>query len=148
MADWTFGALLMQHRTAAGLNATELAGMADCDQTYIGKLERGSKRPSRAAVLALARMLGLNVSQTDRLLYVAGHATETDYQRLYEARCAIVEGQERWCRQCRLARDRSAFGRDLSKSDGLRNICKSCDAVRISKYRTRVALRGQARRAS
>lgn len=139
----SFGALLRQHRAAAGLTATELAAMADCHQTYIGLLEREVKTPSRETVLALAEALDMTVSQTDRLLFAAGRATRTDYQQLWEAKHGSLDAPK-WCPRCNRDLPGGAFARCLSRHDGRYYICRQCDAVRCRAYRRQV----KARRAS
>lgn len=148
MAPETFGQMLGHHRTAAGLSQTVLAAMADYHQTYVGQLERGVKEPSRSAVLAFARVFDLNVSQTDRLLHAAGLSTQLDYRALYEIAYAPVETLK-WCPYGQHYRDpRRHFSDDASAPDGLCTYCKACTSARGKAYRTRAALRGQARRAS
>lgn len=128
-----FAALLREHRLAAGLNQSELAYLADCDQTYVGLLERGAREPSRRAVLALALVLDLATSQTDRLLFAAGYRPLTDYQALWERFHPAVE-QQKWCWSCQsdLPTDRFARGQSA---------CRDCRAVILKRYRARVALR-------
>ena len=87
----TFGAVLRRHRIASGISQNDLAGAAQVDPAYVNRLERAGQRtisgrvvtgwsPSRHVVLALAEALGLGPAETDRFLFAAGLATQTDWQ--------------------------------------------------------------------
>jgi transcriptional regulator with XRE-family HTH domain len=86
-----FGALLRQRRIESGLSQNELARRVGIDPAYINRLERpGQLRrggqtiraslPSRAVLCTIARVLGLDLRATDRLLYAAGLAPSIDWQ--------------------------------------------------------------------
>lgn len=145
MAD--FPSLLRQHRTAAGLSQSVLTTMVGCDQTYISLLERGKRQPSRKMVLTLSEALGLGQSDTDRLLFSANYAPQTDYQSAYEAEHGAVDAGK-WCWGCQAMLPLARFAISRSRYDGRQSACRLCGSARRKKYRTRVALRGQARRAS
>ena len=53
----TFAATLARLRTARGLNQGQLADASGLDHTYISRLERGTREPSRETVLVLAAAL-------------------------------------------------------------------------------------------
>jgi hypothetical protein len=69
----SFGGLLQEAREAAGLSRADLGRLADLDPSYVYRIERGSRRPSRKAVVALARALGLYAPAVDEWLRAAGH---------------------------------------------------------------------------
>lgn len=52
-----FGARLRALRQAAGWRGAALARAAGCDPSYITRLERGERHPSRAMVAALVAAL-------------------------------------------------------------------------------------------
>lgn len=133
----TFGALLREHRISAGLNQSELAYLADCDQTYVGLLERDAREPSRRAVLALVLALDLTTSQTDRLLFAGGHRPLTDYQALYEADHGALSDRTKWCRRCHQALSVKRFSIDRSRPDALAPHCKACESARQHTLRLR-----------
>ncbi len=144
----TFGTLLARHRTDAGLTRTALADLADCHQTYVGQLERGVKEPSRVAVMALASVLDLSQSDTDRLLFSARHAPQTDYQRFWEAEHGAIDDRKKWCPRCEKDLPIKQFARDRRRMDDRYQICKACFKRSRRKAWTLNALRGRARRAS
>lgn len=142
-ASAAFGSLLRAHRADAGLSQAELAARAGCVQTAVGLLEGGRRNSSCRVVLALAAALGLDASQTDRLLYAAGLAPRTDYQALYEAEHGPIDAQTKWCPRCQQelpAGPRGRFSRDRARPDGLHPICKACESARNADYRKRAAL--------
>jgi transcriptional regulator with XRE-family HTH domain len=67
------------------LSQSALARMAGIDPAYVHRLERGGKSPSRTVVLALAEVLDISQSETDRFLVAAGLAPQGDWQTRAEA---------------------------------------------------------------
>lgn len=144
----TFGGLLREHRLAARLTQAELAYLADCDSSYLSRIELGhyeagrrERRLSRRAVLALALVLELTVSQTDRLLFAAGLSPQTDYQMLWEREHGAVDDRTKWCPRCQEWLALGRFSRNRGRPDGLFSICKACESVRQATIRKRAALR-------
>jgi transcriptional regulator with XRE-family HTH domain len=98
----TFGAMLRRLRIAAGLSQNQLARQAGVDPAYVNRLERAGQqtrtgrtiqyeRPGRATFLALAEALDISTGQTDRLLFLVGHAPQTDWQtRAVRAETALA----------------------------------------------------------
>lgn len=160
MSEQTFGALLREHRlrtpgytadgrASASMSQWDLAASASIDPTYVSLLERGKRRAvNRDVVLAFAEALGLTPSETDRLLYAAGHAPQTDYQQLYEARFGTIDSQTKWCAGCQDNLPIRCFSGDRSRPDGLFPYCRSCKASKWTSYSTKVALRRIRGRAS
>lgn len=146
MAD--FPSLLRQHRVTVGVSQAALTTMVGCDQTYISLLERGKRQPSRQMVLTLAEALGLGQSDTDRLLFSANYAPQTDYQRFWEREHGPADNRVKACSRCKAMLPIYAFSSNRTRSDRLQTTCKPCDAVQREARRFRAALRGQARRAS
>jgi transcriptional regulator with XRE-family HTH domain len=145
-APTEFGALLRERRSSASMSQWDLAAAAAIDPTYVSLIERGQRQVvSRDVVLAFAEALDLTASETDRLLYAAGHAPRTDYQELYEARFGAIDSQTKWCPRCQEALPTSRFSRNRSASSGLNAICKTCESVRLKDHRNRVALRRMGR---
>lgn len=74
----TFGEALAAVRTSRPgtardhLSQSELAGAAGFDHSYISRLERDQRTPSREAVLLLGRVLQTTPAELDRLLIAAG----------------------------------------------------------------------------
>jgi len=69
-----FGDLLRRAREHAGLSRAALARSIDFDPSYIHRLEAGSRRPSREAVLALADAMRLKSEDLSTWLTAAGFA--------------------------------------------------------------------------
>ena len=89
-----FGLTIDARRRAIGLSQNELAKAAGIDHTYVTHLIRGRRSPQRPVVLALAAALRLDALETDRLLFVAGHAPECDWQAIaqdYAFRIAAID---------------------------------------------------------
>ena len=61
----TWGRLLRQAREAAGLSQQTLAAQAGLDVSYISRLERGSRRPRRQALLRLAAALQITGAELE-----------------------------------------------------------------------------------
>lgn len=72
-----FGAALARLRTERGLSQSRLAHEAGLDHSYISRVERGKREPSRETVLALATVLDSTHRQTDVLLIAAGYRPVT-----------------------------------------------------------------------
>lgn len=89
MSTETFGAMLKRIRTSAPpatyLSQNALAKRVGVNQSYINRLERDTRTPSRPVVLGIADALGLDRDTTDRLLFAAGLAPQTDWQTLLES---------------------------------------------------------------
>ena len=80
----TFGQLLRAHRERSRLSQNALARSVGVDAAHINRLENGNRRrPGRDVTLAIAEATALSADETDRLLYAAGLAPETDWQDLY-----------------------------------------------------------------
>lgn len=102
----TLGAMLKRLREAAGLSQNQLARQAGCDPAYINRMERGGQqtrsghiipidRPRTTVILAIAEVLGIGPGLTDRLLFAAGLATQTDWQsRAIRAETALATIQQ------------------------------------------------------
>lgn len=72
-----FGVLLRGYRERAGLAQNGLARASGVNVGTVNRLERGQRLPAgREQALALARTLGLNPSETNRLLAAAGLPAE------------------------------------------------------------------------
>jgi transcriptional regulator with XRE-family HTH domain len=80
----TFAAMLRRHRIEAGLSQNQLARLAKIDPAYVNRMERALANyttvPSRRVVLGLADALEMGPGPTDRFLFAAGLAPETDWQ--------------------------------------------------------------------
>jgi transcriptional regulator with XRE-family HTH domain len=142
-----FSSLLREHRLAAGLNQSELAYLIDCDQTHVGRMERGAREPSRRAVLALALVLDLATSQTDRLLFAAGYRPLTDYQALWERLHGKYDPRMKWCPRCEQAVSVSLFSERHDRPDGLAGYCRPCKAAYTAEHQKKIALRKMRRSA-
>jgi len=57
-----FSKVVERHRQAQGLSKTELASRAGLHQTYVGLLEKGDRSPSVDTAQAIAKGLGLRLS--------------------------------------------------------------------------------------
>jgi transcriptional regulator with XRE-family HTH domain len=69
----TFSGLLIEFRERRGWTQEELAKEAAADQSYVSKLERGLREPSRTQVMLLATALGLDENDAGRLHVAAGY---------------------------------------------------------------------------
>jgi UTP-glucose-1-phosphate uridylyltransferase/transcriptional regulator with XRE-family HTH domain len=69
-----FGRLLRQAREAAGLSREQLAKRGSFNPSHIHRLESGSRRPSRKAVIGLAEALELDSEGLSAWLVAAGFA--------------------------------------------------------------------------
>lgn len=102
MTAETFGQMLRRLRVAAGYSQNELARRAGVNAAYVNQIEAHKLgksgmpiSPSRSVVLAFAQVFDLDDSETDRALWVAGLAPQTDWQ----ARAEAAEGRLEMLRQ-------------------------------------------------
>jgi len=58
-----FGDALKSAREEKGVSQERLAMLANIDRSHVGRLERGERVPSLAAIVLLARPLGLTPSE-------------------------------------------------------------------------------------
>jgi transcriptional regulator with XRE-family HTH domain len=87
------GDSLRELRRARALTQARLAQSAGMSTKHFGRIERGLVRPSRSAVVALARALAVSDHGRDLLLVRAGYATQDEG----EAPAAVLtEGLARW----------------------------------------------------
>lgn len=90
----SFGKRTTVVRLLAGLSMNAVARSAGIDPAYVMRIERGQHTPSREVVLSLARALGMDIEDTDRYLFLAGYAPNTDWQSRaadYRRRLEIIE---------------------------------------------------------
>ncbi len=80
----SFGHLLKDMRLKHRLTQKELAEAIGVNGSYIARLERDERRPSRKVVMNLARAMKLSPEDTDRLLASAQHLPEGDLARIVE----------------------------------------------------------------
>ena len=78
----SFGHLLKGYRLSKGMTQKELADAVGVNGSYIARLERDERRPSRKVVLSLAKALDLPAEDSDRLLASAQHLPEGDMARI------------------------------------------------------------------
>lgn len=86
-----FGALLERYRCAAGWSCAELARRIPCNPSYISRLERDERVPSRGLIARVNRALGLPAGEADRLYLTAGFAPEWLVQLAAVARITPAE---------------------------------------------------------
>ena len=68
-----FGATLRRLREQRGLSQAGLAKLAGYDHSYVGRLEAGTRQPTREAVERLGRwLLAGDGGQVERLMLAAG----------------------------------------------------------------------------
>src|SRR5579884_2802986 len=72
-APESFGSLLRAYRERAGLSQSALARRAGLDPSFINRLESGQRSAERSVAERLISALGLDASDTDRLLAAGGH---------------------------------------------------------------------------
>jgi transcriptional regulator with XRE-family HTH domain len=58
----SFALVVQRFRTGRGLSRAALAGQAGLHQTYIGLLERGKRSPNLDTAQAIAKALGVSLS--------------------------------------------------------------------------------------
>ena len=80
----SFGHLLKEFRLYRGMTQKSLAQAINVNGSYIARLERDERRPSRRVVTNMARAMQLSADDTDRLLASAQHLPEGDLTRLIE----------------------------------------------------------------
>lgn len=80
----TFGHLLKEFRQKRGLTQKHLATAVNVNGSYIARLERNERRPSRKIVLGMASAMKLSPEDSDRLLASSQHLPEGDLARLIE----------------------------------------------------------------
>lgn len=69
---------LKRYRTTQGLSFELLSARAHVDVAYLHGLETGRKnKPSRDVMIRIAFGLGIDLSETDNLLALAGHSPLT-----------------------------------------------------------------------
>lgn len=70
----SFGALLRRWRLRTGRSQNSLATVVGINASWVNRLESGEREGvSRQVALALARGMGLSITETDSLLFAAGH---------------------------------------------------------------------------
>lgn len=69
-----FGELLRQAREAVEMSRDVLAKRVEVNPSYIFRIEKGGRRPSRQVALALGGELGVEGEELNRWLMAAGHA--------------------------------------------------------------------------
>ena len=74
-----FGTELRRQRTARRLSQTVVSGLAGLDHSFVGRLEAGTREPSRATVEALAAALNASQAQRDALLASAGYLPSDEW---------------------------------------------------------------------
>jgi transcriptional regulator with XRE-family HTH domain len=67
-----FAKALRSHRKAKGISRERLAHAAGLHRTYVGLIERGQRNPTLDAAHALARALGMRLSELVREAERAG----------------------------------------------------------------------------
>lgn len=80
----SFGRLLKEYRHTHSMTQKQLADAVHVNGSYIARLERNERRPSRRVVMNMARAMRLSKDDTDRLLAGAQHLPEGDLARLVE----------------------------------------------------------------
>ncbi len=80
----SFGYLLKEYRLNRHMTQKELAEAIGVNGSYIARLERDERRPSRRVVTNMARAMNLAAEDRDRLLASAQHLPEGDLARLVE----------------------------------------------------------------
>jgi transcriptional regulator with XRE-family HTH domain len=63
MEDETFGQVLREFRSKAGLSQEELGELTDLHRTYISLLERGINGPSLRTLVKLSQALGVTLTE-------------------------------------------------------------------------------------
>ncbi len=70
----TFGKTLKKYRTAIGISQNGLAKAVNIDPSYINRLEKDFRQPSKELVYSIASFLKLDKVETDELLLAADYA--------------------------------------------------------------------------
>jgi len=80
----SFGYLLKEYRLNRHMTQKELAQAIGVNGSYIARLERDERRPSRRVVTNMAQAMNLSAEDRDRLLASAQHLPEGDLARIIE----------------------------------------------------------------
>ncbi|MCW5881765.1 MAG: helix-turn-helix transcriptional regulator [Anaerolineae bacterium] len=80
----SFGYLLKEYRLNRHMTQKELAQAIGVNGSYIARLERDERRPSRRVVTNMAQAMNLSAEDRDRLLASAQHLPEGDLARIVE----------------------------------------------------------------
>lgn len=72
MGERSFAELLRWYRERTGVSQARLARLVRVDHSYVSRLERGERRPSRDLILRIADALSLPAADTSALLASAG----------------------------------------------------------------------------
>ncbi len=80
----SFGHLLKEYRLQRHMTQKVLAKAIGVNGSYIARLERDERRPSRRVVTNVARAMNLSAEDQDRLLASAQHLPEGDLARIVE----------------------------------------------------------------
>jgi transcriptional regulator with XRE-family HTH domain len=67
-----FGRILARHRHRLGMSQPELARRIDCDHSFISRLERGEREPSRSMLMRMAELFRLGEKENSELFSAAG----------------------------------------------------------------------------
>lgn len=85
-----FGATLRRFREDRGLSQSRLAERAGFDHSYLSRLERGDRSPSRGAVNDLAVALACTDAEHDTLLMAAGYLNRNT-PRLFDMNLLLLD---------------------------------------------------------
>lgn len=91
MTATTFGEELRRQRARQRISQSRLALEAGFDHSYVSRIESGTRKPTREAVLALADALRAAPQERDRLLIAAGFMPDDPGVR--EIVTALVNGE-------------------------------------------------------
>lgn len=72
MGERSFAELLRWYRERTGVSQARLARLVGVDHSYVSRLERGERRPSRDLVVRIADALSLPAADASALLSSAG----------------------------------------------------------------------------
>lgn len=68
-----FATALLMCRNLIAISQNEIARRTGLDHSYISRLERGERSPSKGTVMKIAKALELDEGETDQLLASAGY---------------------------------------------------------------------------
>jgi transcriptional regulator with XRE-family HTH domain len=85
----SFADVLTALRHGRGLSQSRLAARAGFDHSFIGRLENGSRQPTRRAVRTIADALDASPPERDRLLLAAGFRP-VDNRHLFDGEPALA----------------------------------------------------------
>jgi len=71
------GSAIRQRRSALGISQEALAARSDLHRTYVADVERGNRNPSLESIEAIAKGLGISISELFRQVEQL-QATESD----------------------------------------------------------------------